>query len=162
MAPSRSATSKTRSAGTNRNSASGSTNFLMSQGQATRSTFTRSRVTHFITYLLDSMRSVRALRPAPRPPKRESRPRPPNSRIPLGSGLVRGVAFAIRRAAQATGLPEADKPGDKIGSRALQDLRRGPDLDQPAILQDGDALAQIKSLARVMGDINAGDRQPLL
>src|SRR5689334_2123708 len=48
MAPSRSATSFTWSAGTNRNSASLSTNFLMSQGQATRSTLTCSRVIHFI------------------------------------------------------------------------------------------------------------------
>src|SRR5258706_10689737 len=36
-------------AGTNRNSASGSTNFLISHGHATRSTFTFSRVIHFIT-----------------------------------------------------------------------------------------------------------------
>src|SRR6266700_2079695 len=48
MAPSRSAISITWSVGTNRNSASLSTNFLMSQGQATRSTLTRSRVIHFI------------------------------------------------------------------------------------------------------------------
>src|SRR5216683_1966562 len=48
MAPSRSATSITWSVGTNRNSASLSTNFLMSQGQATRSTLTCSRVIHFI------------------------------------------------------------------------------------------------------------------
>src|SRR5207302_7813744 len=48
MAPSRSATSITWSLGTNRNSASLSTNFLMSQGQATRSTLTCSRVIHFI------------------------------------------------------------------------------------------------------------------
>src|SRR2546421_7977762 len=48
MAPSRCATSITWSVGTKRNSASLSTNFLMSQGQATRSTLTRSRVIHFI------------------------------------------------------------------------------------------------------------------
>src|SRR6266571_3004981 len=48
MAPSWEATSITWSVGTNRNSASLSTNFLMSQGQATRSTLTRSRVIHFI------------------------------------------------------------------------------------------------------------------
>src|SRR5216684_6426934 len=48
MAPSRSATSITWSVWTNRNSASLSTNFLMSQGQATRSTLTCSRVIHFI------------------------------------------------------------------------------------------------------------------
>src|SRR5262249_59692009 len=38
-------------AGTNKNSASLSTNFLINQGQATRSTFTRSRVIHFISDL---------------------------------------------------------------------------------------------------------------
>src|SRR3989442_100331 len=48
MAPSRSATSVTWSLGTNKNSASGSTNFLMSQGQDTRSTLTCSRVIHFM------------------------------------------------------------------------------------------------------------------
>src|SRR6266581_8747498 len=48
MAPSRSATSITWSVGTKRNEASWSTNFLMSQGQATRSTLTRSRVIHFM------------------------------------------------------------------------------------------------------------------
>src|SRR6266704_1243019 len=48
MAPSRSATSITWSVGTNRNSASLSINFLISQGQATRSTLTCSRVIHFI------------------------------------------------------------------------------------------------------------------
>src|SRR5947208_4296269 len=48
MAPSRSAVSITWSAGTNRNSACGSTNFLMSQGHATRSTLTFSRVIHFM------------------------------------------------------------------------------------------------------------------
>src|SRR4030095_3364533 len=36
--------------GKNTNSASGSTNFLMSQGQATRSTLIFSRVIHFINY----------------------------------------------------------------------------------------------------------------
>src|SRR6266567_3695007 len=50
MAPSRSATSITWSLGTNRNSASLSTNFLISQGQATRSTLTCSRVIHFIAF----------------------------------------------------------------------------------------------------------------
>src|SRR6185436_5800458 len=35
-----------------RNSASASTNFLISQGQATRSTLTRSRVIHFMKVLL--------------------------------------------------------------------------------------------------------------
>src|SRR6266566_7481859 len=50
MAPSRSATSSTWSVGTKRNSASLSTNFLMSQGQATRSTLTCSRVIHFIAW----------------------------------------------------------------------------------------------------------------
>src|SRR6266567_3552298 len=48
MAPSRSATSITWSVGTNRNTASLSTNFLISQGQATRSTLTCPRVIHFI------------------------------------------------------------------------------------------------------------------
>src|SRR6266849_3175888 len=48
VAPSRSATSITWSVGTNRNAASLSTNFLISQGQATRSTLTCSRVIHFI------------------------------------------------------------------------------------------------------------------
>src|SRR6266849_1391878 len=48
MAPSRSATSSTWPVGTNRNSASLSTNFLISQGQATRSTLTCSLVIHFI------------------------------------------------------------------------------------------------------------------
>src|SRR5262249_45281919 len=54
-APSLWAVSSTWSAGTNRNSASESTNFLMSQGQATRSTFTRSLVTHFMGFLHSSM-----------------------------------------------------------------------------------------------------------
>src|SRR5712692_3979108 len=52
MAPSRLATSITWSVGTNRNSASLSINFLMSQGQATRSTLTCSRVIHFISQAL--------------------------------------------------------------------------------------------------------------
>src|ERR1700756_1512974 len=52
MAPSRSETSITWSVGTNRNSASLSTNFLISQGQATRSTLTYSRVIHFMRHLL--------------------------------------------------------------------------------------------------------------
>src|SRR6266567_4851821 len=50
MAPSRSATSITWSLGTNRNSASLTTNFLISQGQATRSTLTCSRVIHFMAW----------------------------------------------------------------------------------------------------------------
>src|SRR6266568_8610928 len=64
MAPSRSATSITWSVGTNRNSASLSINFLISQGQATRSTLTCSRVIHFIVcfsflvYLLYSKRTT--------------------------------------------------------------------------------------------------------
>src|SRR5262245_52034219 len=48
MASSRSAVSITLSAAVNRNSASLSTNFLINQGHATRSTFTCSRVIHFI------------------------------------------------------------------------------------------------------------------
>src|SRR5262244_138315 len=40
--------SSTSATGTNRNSASRSMNVRMSQGQATRSTFTLARVTHFI------------------------------------------------------------------------------------------------------------------
>src|SRR5437868_4717332 len=59
MAPSRSATSITRSAGTNRNSASLSTNFLISQGQATRSTLTCSRVIHFMSQVLLLLASKR-------------------------------------------------------------------------------------------------------
>src|SRR5215216_2632142 len=51
VAPWRSATAVTWSAGTYRNSASGSTNRLMSHGHAIRSTFGRSRVTHFISSL---------------------------------------------------------------------------------------------------------------
>ena len=47
------ATSITCSTGTKRNSACGSTNFLISHGQATRSTFTFSRVTHFMMHLRD-------------------------------------------------------------------------------------------------------------
>src|SRR5262245_13760323 len=47
-APSRSAVAITSSAGTNRNSASGSMNRRISQGQATRSTLASPRVTHFI------------------------------------------------------------------------------------------------------------------
>src|SRR5262249_14933902 len=50
MAPSRLATSITLSSGTNRNSACGSMNLRMSHGQATRSTFTRSRVIHFMAW----------------------------------------------------------------------------------------------------------------
>src|SRR5258706_4648487 len=52
MASRRFASAITFSAGTNTNSASLSTNFLMSHGQATRSTLTFSRVIHFITVLL--------------------------------------------------------------------------------------------------------------
>src|SRR2546426_6054518 len=48
VAPSRSATAITWPAGAYRNSASGSTNFLISQGQATLSTFGFALVTHFI------------------------------------------------------------------------------------------------------------------
>src|SRR5437588_12026953 len=48
MAPDLRATASTSPTGTNRNSASRSTNVRMSQGQATRSTFTLARVTHFI------------------------------------------------------------------------------------------------------------------
>src|SRR5262249_49319050 len=47
-APIRSASVKTSAAGTKKNSACGSTNFLINQGQATRSTVTRSRVIHFM------------------------------------------------------------------------------------------------------------------
>src|SRR5689334_10082608 len=49
IACSRCATAMTWSTGTNRNTASGSTNFLMSHGQTTRSTLTRSRVIHFMS-----------------------------------------------------------------------------------------------------------------
>src|SRR6185369_7002230 len=66
IAPSRSAISATLSAGTNRNSASRSTNFLISQGHATRSTFTLSRVIHFIAsflqLLIQSLEALDALR----------------------------------------------------------------------------------------------------
>src|SRR5271166_5007073 len=50
MAPRRFASSITLSGGAKTNSASLSTNFLISHGQATRSTLTRSRVIHFIGY----------------------------------------------------------------------------------------------------------------
>src|SRR6266851_6990494 len=56
VAPSRAATAMTWSAGTNRNSASWSTNFLMSHGHATRSTWTFALVTHF---MMDSSVSLR-------------------------------------------------------------------------------------------------------
>ena len=52
MASRRFASSITFSPGTNTNSASLSTNFFMSQGHATRSTLTFSRVIHFILLLL--------------------------------------------------------------------------------------------------------------
>src|SRR2546426_10858551 len=50
MASSRLDTVRTSSAGTNRNSASGSTNRRISHGQATRSTLAFLRVTHFIGF----------------------------------------------------------------------------------------------------------------
>src|SRR5262245_25648881 len=46
-------TLSTWSTGTNRNSASGSTKVRISQGHATRSTFTLARVTHFIGSSVD-------------------------------------------------------------------------------------------------------------
>src|SRR5262249_50955846 len=49
VAPSVAAISSTLSGATNRNSASGSTKCLINHGHATRSTFTRSRVIHFIS-----------------------------------------------------------------------------------------------------------------
>jgi hypothetical protein len=49
VAPSRRATSCTWSAGTYRNSASGSTKRLINHGHAMRSTLGRSRVTHFMS-----------------------------------------------------------------------------------------------------------------
>src|SRR5205823_3964888 len=52
MAPRRFASSITLSEGTKTNSASLSTNFLISHGQATRSTLTYSRVIHFMRRLL--------------------------------------------------------------------------------------------------------------
>src|SRR6478609_3267880 len=52
MASRRFASVITSSAGANTNSASLSTNFLMSHGQATRSTLTFSRVIHFMLRLL--------------------------------------------------------------------------------------------------------------
>src|SRR3989442_3663736 len=54
MAPVDFAFTMTWSAGTKRNSASRSTNLRMSQGHATRSTFTPSRVTHFMESLRGS------------------------------------------------------------------------------------------------------------
>lgn len=48
IAPSRALVASTSSAGTKRNSASGSTKRVISHGQATRSTFTRARVTYFM------------------------------------------------------------------------------------------------------------------
>src|SRR6516165_10196491 len=59
----------TLSAGTNTNSASLSTNFLISHGQATRSTLTYSRVIHFMRRLLllwcNSLTSAEKLRLIP-------------------------------------------------------------------------------------------------
>src|SRR5262245_21150916 len=51
IAPSSCALASTWFAGAKMNSACGSMNFLMSHGQATRSTFTRSRVIHFIVFV---------------------------------------------------------------------------------------------------------------
>src|SRR5215472_15731156 len=56
MAPVSFATSKTRLAGTNRNSGSRSMKRVTSQGQAMRSIFGRSRVTHFIVQIPLSFR----------------------------------------------------------------------------------------------------------
>src|ERR1700730_13172670 len=53
MALRRLASAITLSGGTKTNSASLSTNFLISHGQATRSTFTCSRVIHFMSSLLE-------------------------------------------------------------------------------------------------------------
>src|SRR6266851_4410937 len=73
MAPSRSATSITWSLWTNRNSASLSTNFLMSQGQATRSTLTCSRVIHFIEiFSFSLLRQGSNARDSSSPPARSS------------------------------------------------------------------------------------------
>src|SRR2546423_15710209 len=59
MASRRFASSMTLSAGAKMNSAFLSTNFLISHGQATRSTFTFSRVIHFMVYLLAGIRCFR-------------------------------------------------------------------------------------------------------
>src|SRR5262249_8106509 len=66
IAPSCSAISPTRSFGTKKNSASGSTNFLMSQGHATRSTLTCSRVIHFIAHLRRLLSSTLQAKGPPR------------------------------------------------------------------------------------------------
>src|SRR5258707_13437204 len=62
MASRRFASVITFSAGTNTNSASLSTNFLISQGQATRSTLTFSRVIHFMLSLLCGYRRTSGVR----------------------------------------------------------------------------------------------------
>src|SRR4051812_23457472 len=64
MAPRRLASSITLSAGTNKNSACLSTNLLMSHGQATRSTLTRSRVIHFMMCSYDLSSRATAVRAA--------------------------------------------------------------------------------------------------
>src|SRR5215469_13713473 len=61
MAPVSFATSMTRLAGTNRNSGSRSMKRVTSQGQAMRSIFGRSRVTHFMVQTPFSFRPERLL-----------------------------------------------------------------------------------------------------
>src|SRR5438874_11421304 len=73
----------TSAAGTNKNSASGSTNRLMSQGQATRSTFAFARVTYFMIVQ-----------------------RTPTPTLPRKRGRETGVRSGLRWAADTMGLAQ--------------------------------------------------------
>ena len=53
----------------------------------------------------------------------------------------------------------ADEIGDEAGARPLIDLFRRADLDDPAVVEDGDAVGHRQGLALVMGDEDEGDAE---
>src|SRR5262245_44512415 len=113
VAPSRLATSATSSAGTNKNSAAGSTNLRISHGHATRSTFTRSRVTHFMA----------------RSPRYESA-RPTPASVVSPGGLLLRVEGGLQAFRQFFRLALAPEVGE-VERRLLADhvIVQGDDVD---------------------------------
>ena len=70
-----------------------------------------------------------------------------------------GAAERARRSPASSDVGAADEIGDEARARPLVDVARRADLDDAAVVEDGDAVGHRQRLALVVGDEDEGDAE---
>ena len=70
-----------------------------------------------------------------------------------------GVFVAVLDNGARKDVAHPEEVGDRLGGRGGVDLLRRPDLDDPAVLHQGDAVGQGEGFDLVVGDVDRGQVQ---